>query len=345
MGIRGAVIASSRRPEFAFLRIPGDFFHPVPVWVPPEPGREVILVGFPGNRGLTVNRDFVAGYTEVHGIEMRRTTAAIRHGASGGAVLDTFDRLVGIAVGFNPDQFAGNYAISGEEMLAYARREGLISRADYQDLRERFQFVREIRQRLDEAEPSAPEYRPGLALSGALGPAVVVFALVFGVGRLWMAPKRPPYSFTVSFLFVWIATAAGILLARPGDPPAAPPEALFWPAIRAALLAVFYVGSRTGEDSAISGNPRRMVGESSTPEDQDQEEQAEEEPRTLHPPDRARAKHAWMTRRARVKPPGSRGVAAWSGRIPAVPGTGPNRGVRLVQVLSEQYHDQRCHWL
>ena len=99
----GTVLASDEDMDLALLTIkPID--NDAPVLRPLElattntVGQDIVVVGFPaiGGDSVTVSKGIISGFTFEYGVQWIKTDAAISGGNSGGAALDSKNRLIGV---------------------------------------------------------------------------------------------------------------------------------------------------------------------------------------------------------------------------------------------------------
>ena len=76
---------------------------PLQLAFPSPVGSEIIVIGFPavGGTSVTVSKGVISGVTVLDGVQWIKTDAAISGGNSGGAALDTENRLIGMPTMFS----------------------------------------------------------------------------------------------------------------------------------------------------------------------------------------------------------------------------------------------------
>jgi len=99
----GEVLASDEDIDLAILTIkPIDrgapILRPLELAMATAVGQDIVVVGFPavGGESVTVSKGIISGFTVQNGVQWIKTDAAISGGNSGGAALDSMNRLIGI---------------------------------------------------------------------------------------------------------------------------------------------------------------------------------------------------------------------------------------------------------
>ena len=99
----GTVLASDEDMDLALLTIkPIDndapFLRPLELATTNTVGQDIVVVGFPaiGGDSVTVSKGIISGFTFEYGVQWIKTDAAISGGNSGGAALDSKNRLIGV---------------------------------------------------------------------------------------------------------------------------------------------------------------------------------------------------------------------------------------------------------
>lgn len=83
-------------------------------------GQKVVAIGSPLGLLNTVSDGIISGFRELSEISMVQFTAPVSHGSSGGALIDTYGRLVGVITGgFNDGQNL-NLAVDHKTILQFA---------------------------------------------------------------------------------------------------------------------------------------------------------------------------------------------------------------------------------
>lgn len=236
----GTLVTASARADFALVRLPPNDFGFLKLGSRPRIGQQVFAVGTPSGQAGTVTMGRVQGYQDLGAFEVLRTNARTQPGSSGGALINKQAELVGVTSAI--DRRTGEtLAISTASLVAYLVDQAFLEPS---------------------AIPSSPHGRtagsvnwPRLVglLPHALPAALLIFGLVFGVGRGSVGPNRPPFSFTTAFLFVWAATAIAVgatgldrAVDESGERSAL---ALFVVPLVAALVALYVVGAKSGKQT------------------------------------------------------------------------------------------------
>jgi S1-C subfamily serine protease len=99
----GTVLASDEDMDLALLTIkPIDnnapVLRPLELATTNTVGQDIVVVGFPaiGGDSVTVSKGIISGFTFLYGVQWIKTDAAVSGGNSGGAALDSKNRLIGI---------------------------------------------------------------------------------------------------------------------------------------------------------------------------------------------------------------------------------------------------------
>lgn len=97
------VLASDERIDLALLKLepitrPSPILRPLQIATTNAVGQDIVVVGFPaiGGNSVTVSKGIISGFAFQFGTQWIKTDAAISGGNSGGAALDSQNRLIGI---------------------------------------------------------------------------------------------------------------------------------------------------------------------------------------------------------------------------------------------------------
>lgn len=125
------VVAFDADRDIAVLAVPSLPARPIPTGTPLARGADTVLAGFPGDEGLWVGAGRVRGVLEARGANIYGDTgttrqiyslrAQVRQGASGGPVLDTDGRVVGMVFATSLDDPQTGYALTLAEMTPVLR--------------------------------------------------------------------------------------------------------------------------------------------------------------------------------------------------------------------------------
>ena len=117
------VIKYNSTLDLAVIRIDRTLV-PIPVYNSQKKlvrGQKVIAIGSPLGLFNSVSDGIIAGFREIHNVDMIQFTAPISHGSSGGAVLNTYGELIGISTaGIDSGQNL-NLAVGYESIMMFAR--------------------------------------------------------------------------------------------------------------------------------------------------------------------------------------------------------------------------------
>ncbi len=109
--------------DLALLRIPKRL-QPIPIYEGPEKlvrGQAVAAIGSPLGLFNSISDGIISGFRTIDGVDMIQFTAPISHGSSGGAVLNMYGEVIGIATaGFDRGQNI-NLAVGYESILLFIK--------------------------------------------------------------------------------------------------------------------------------------------------------------------------------------------------------------------------------